>query len=203
MKTHTRVCVRGRRPKNEIIISVDSDQHSFFPQCLVYASSGKLRGSGVPAREGHSLEKRIARDLRRRQRKPIRKDTECRKEGERRNKTERKRERNREKRSVEIRDNARKILEGSVHHDSSRIIKGDPTRASSEWLRYPVRLWFFDEKEKRKVQVSGRGKHTNQATNKSLIGREIQVISLSIRLGTYLIIDLGQAVSTEANKRSS
>jgi len=72
MKTHTRVCVRGRRPKNEIIISVDSDRRPFFPQCLVYASSGKLRGSGVPAREGHSLEKRIARDLRRRQRKPIR-----------------------------------------------------------------------------------------------------------------------------------
>ncbi|KYQ50159.1 hypothetical protein ALC60_10728, partial [Trachymyrmex zeteki] len=91
----------------------------------VYASSGKLRGSGVPAREGHSLEKRIARD---------------------------------------IRDNARKIPEGSVHHDSSRMIKGDPTRASSEWLRYPVRLWLFDGKEKREVQVSGRGKRTKKRT---------------------------------------
>lgn len=55
-------CIKEDPRTLEIIISVDSDRRPFFPQCLVYASSGKLRGSGVPAREGHSLEERTARD---------------------------------------------------------------------------------------------------------------------------------------------
>ncbi|TGZ56564.1 Uncharacterized protein DBV15_06355 [Temnothorax longispinosus] len=100
----------------EIIISVDSDRRPFFPQCLVYASSGKLRGSGVPAREGHSFEEASSEKG---PRKRVRKDTECMKEGERRNKTDREREK------------LRKRSAGSlVHHDSLRMIKGDPTRAS-------------------------------------------------------------------------
>lgn len=60
MRVHT--CMKGDPGTLEIIISVDSDRRPFFPQCLVYASSGKLRGSGVPAREGHSFEERITRE---------------------------------------------------------------------------------------------------------------------------------------------
>ncbi|KYN43626.1 hypothetical protein ALC56_01888 [Trachymyrmex septentrionalis] len=133
------MCAWTEDPRTfEIIISVDSDRRPFFPQCLVYASSGKLRGSGAVARARGTLFGEANRDLRRRQRKPLRKDTECRKEGERRNKMDREREREREREKGEfsfavhcnqIRDNARKIPEGSVHHDSSRMIKGDPTRA--------------------------------------------------------------------------
>lgn len=47
---------QGKRQRLEIIISTIS-WHSVFPQCLVYASSSKLRGSGVPPYiEGHSDE---------------------------------------------------------------------------------------------------------------------------------------------------
>lgn len=61
-RTHVRASMKEDPRMFEIIISVDSDRRPLFPQCLVYASSSKLRGPGAPAREGHSLEERIARE---------------------------------------------------------------------------------------------------------------------------------------------
>lgn len=96
-KTHACACVHKRRPENARNHNFGRFRSApFLPTVLSLRVVGQITGFRCARARGTLFGG--ANSKRRRQRKPVRKDTECRKEGERRNKTER--ERSREKRSV-------------------------------------------------------------------------------------------------------